>query len=300
MREDILYQLAPEDFGVADSARINFEKILEYNRFPFKFLEKYKNYIKREWLLTYQDIPEIYIDQFFNTFTEEQKDLIIRNQILSEKFIRKHMDELNMNKVIVNQSLSADFINDNKKKFKSDLVLLSQNPINDKFINNKSNFKYLAKYHRLSESIIAKYLNYFDLKLVSDYQYNLSSIFRESFYLPRNKDLFVYKSNEHKKVEIEKLGFRCNNEIAIGFIITGAHSDPLVLRKHYRPNDIITSFADCVNGNFGIKVNTSKETKGITANTVKWMVEVPFENIIYIKDNTLIVDRVKLLTTTSV
>lgn len=204
---------------------------------------------------------------------KEGWEYISYNEKLSESFIEKYIDELDIYFISAYQKLSELFIESHINKLDIDLISKYQK-LSESFIEkhfDKLNIMSISQYQKLSESFIEKYIcrfNDYIMRYISQYQL-LSESFIEKYqnrlYMDFVEDSWYYKSTEFKKQAIvnTKL-YDCYDDYFVAY--KGIRSDnysKFNFQYQYFVGNIYESFADYSSdeSSFGLSAWTLENAK---------------------------------------
>jgi len=158
-----MYQNLSEEFILNNSDVITselLENIIMYQKVSSKILDTYiseAKYIDWVSIITTQDLSEDFIEKHEDKIN---MDLVSKYQKLSIGFIEKHISKLDLDLLIVNNNFDDDFIMKYIKGFSLD-QLLKYSKFKDKYMNGKvsvSNIISLFEYQKLNQKEIDKKL----------------------------------------------------------------------------------------------------------------------------------------------
>ena len=128
-KSDALYIMELE---VIIKCCLNWDRLSRYYKMSIKFMDKYKKYINWSLLLQYQSLGEEKINYFYKVPNTINKTVLIQNQTLSENFMVKNKDTLDLDLLCKYQILPLSFYNNKKIKAK---IVSKYQPI-DRIIEN--------------------------------------------------------------------------------------------------------------------------------------------------------------------
>lgn len=153
---EIIKQLS-DSFIDQNSKRIEFNRMLIYNRLPEDFLRKYfDRFLIRDLCMFQKNLSENFIIDYADKL---DWNLLCCNQKLKENILREFASKLNFKNISSRQKLSESFISYFKDKL--DWVLISKyQKLSEDFIERHSllvNWENISRYQKLSEAFIEKF-----------------------------------------------------------------------------------------------------------------------------------------------
>jgi hypothetical protein len=112
-----------------------------------------------KFVLDYFDLSENLIEKYEHLYNDDCWRIISIKQILSEQFIEKYANKLNLFYILVNQKLSEDFLSKHIHKFNWKFMFTFKN-FSEKFIIKNIDIidlEWVSLCQKLSEDFISKY-----------------------------------------------------------------------------------------------------------------------------------------------
>lgn len=193
-----------------------------------------------EWLSEKERLSECFIRKYFDNLDVVR---ICMFQTLSESFIHDYKDRLVWRLICKHQKLSEVFMNEHLEYLTWKEVCIYQE-LKDEFL--RQNLKHLdwrmiAIYQDLNESFIKDFKDCLDMESVCEYQY-LSEEFRNKHSLTVSKDNWLYKDVDYKRAAIVNTGlYNCYEDYFIAY--------KAILSDRYSTNKFYFQLREFIIGN---------------------------------------------------